>query len=138
MPITIDIKSQLVWVYEMVMLWMSNNFKLGIDLSTLDSNRINTVKSLIDNLSQQCSKQSQAEHKEFNRVSDFFLEEKIRDPFNQNELEEIVGVAKRLTKNKKQMKIQEAIDFIILLFQSNMDRLHKSRDIIYRNFLKLI
>ena len=70
--------------------------------------------------------------------SDFFLEEKIRDPFNQNELEEIVGVAKRLTKNKKQMKIQEAIDFIILLFQSNMDRLQKSRDIIYRNFLKLI
>lgn len=66
------------------------------------------------------------------------MEEKIRDPFNQNELEEIVGVAKRLTKNKKQMKIQEAIDFIILLFQSNMDRLHKSRDIIYRNFLKLI
>jgi hypothetical protein len=66
------------------------------------------------------------------------LEEKIRDPFNQNELEEIVGVAKRLTKNKKQMKIQEAIDFIILLFQSNMDRLQKSRDIIYRNFLKLI
>ena len=50
MPITIDIKSQLVWVYEMVMLWMSNNFKLGIDLSTLDSNRINTVKHLIDNL----------------------------------------------------------------------------------------
>jgi len=66
------------------------------------------------------------------------LEEKIRDPFNPNELEEIVGVAKRLTKNKKQMKIQEAIDFIILLFQSNMDRLQKSRDIIYRNFLKLI
>lgn len=66
------------------------------------------------------------------------MEEKIRDPFNQNELEEIVGVAKRLTKNKKQMKIQEAIDFIILLFQSNMDRLQKSRDIIYRNFLKLI
>jgi hypothetical protein len=66
------------------------------------------------------------------------LEEKIRDPFNQNELEDIVGVAKRLTKNKKQMKIQEAIDFIILLFQSNMDRLQKSRDIIYRNFLKLI
>jgi hypothetical protein len=89
-------------------------------------------------LSQQCSKQSQGEHKEFNRVSDFFLEEKIRDPFNPNELEEIVGVAKRLTKNKKQMKIQEAIDFIILLFQSNMDRLQKSRDIIYRNFLKLI
>ena len=66
------------------------------------------------------------------------MEEKIRDPFNQNELEDIVGVAKRLTKNKKQMKIQEAIDFIILLFQSNMDRLQKSRDIIYRNFLKLI
>ena len=48
MPITIDVKSQFLWIYEMVMLWMSNNFKLGVNLNTFDEAQLENIKELVD------------------------------------------------------------------------------------------
>jgi len=52
--------------------------------------------------------------------------ERFTEPPNETVLQDLIAAAKRLTKNKKQTKMQEAVDFIVSLFQSSSDRIEKS------------
>jgi hypothetical protein len=40
--------------------------------------------------------------------------------------------------NCKNIKYQEAMQFLIMLFQTSLDRMHHSKDVVCRVFLKLI